>query len=158
MKPNLVIRSIFVVLTVFLLFWNVYFFKKHNKNNNINFLRHKSAELLKSKQQSEILREKQFFEENANFLKMEIKFSTEQYIDKSRESFQPWPNLTEIENGIDCSKFRNHFAKNGSFLPTTWLYSYPGSGNTWLRYLIEGATGFFTRGPDPIVRSHLNKT
>jgi len=26
----------------------------------------------------------------------------------------------------------------------TALASYPGSGNTWLRYLIEGATGFFT--------------
>ena len=26
----------------------------------------------------------------------------------------------------------------------TALASYPGSGNTWLRYLIEGATGIFT--------------
>jgi len=79
------------------------------------------------------------------------KILIEEMIDKSRQSFQPWPNHTVTENGINCSKFRNYFAKNGSFLPTTWLYSYPGSGNTWLRYLIEGATGFFTRGPDPIV-------
>ena len=35
------------------------------------------------------------------------------------------------------------FSKNGS-LPTTGLVSFPGSGNTWIRYLIEGATGIFT--------------
>ena len=148
MKPSSIIKAIFAALTVFLFVWNVYFFKE---NNNVNFFKHKSAKLLKNKLQSDILHEKHFFEENTKILKIERKILIEALIDKSRESFKPWPNLTQIENGIDCSKFRNHFAKNGSFLPTTWLYSYPGSGNTWLRYLIEGATGFFTRGPDPIV-------
>ena len=28
--------------------------------------------------------------------------------------------------------------------PLVALSSYPGSGNTWLRYLIEGITGIFT--------------
>lgn len=60
-------------------------------------------------------------------------------------------SITENWCQLNCSKFRNHFAKAGTFLPTVWLASYPGSGNTWLRYLIEATTGFFTRGPDPIV-------
>ena len=77
-----------------------------------------------------------------------ITFKSEDLIDNTRESFQPWPNSSSNAN---CSKFFNNFAKLGSFLPTVWLASYPGSGNTWLRYLIEGTTGFFTRGPDPIV-------
>ena len=29
-------------------------------------------------------------------------------------------------------------------LPLMALASFPGSGNTWIRYLIEGATGVFT--------------
>jgi hypothetical protein len=77
-----------------------------------------------------------------------ITFKSEDLIDNKRESFQPWPNSS---SNVNCSKFFNHFAQLGSFLPTVWLASYPGSGNTWLRYLIEGTTGFFTRGPDPIV-------
>ena len=32
----------------------------------------------------------------------------------------------------------------GRQLPIVGLASYPSSGNTWLRYLIEGATGYFT--------------
>jgi hypothetical protein len=61
--------------------------------------------------------------------------------------------VTLTPDDANCSRFRNHFGHPGSFLPTVWLASYPGSGNTWLRYLIEGYTGFFTRGPDPIVSS-----
>ena len=82
--------------------------------------------------------------------KMKVNFLSkfENFIDRGRESFEPWQN----SSSLNCTNFRNHFAKPGSFLPTIWLASYPGSGNTWLRYLIEGATGFFTRGPDPIVR------
>ncbi|XP_071533027.1 sialate:O-sulfotransferase 1-like [Panulirus ornatus] len=32
----------------------------------------------------------------------------------------------------------------GKGLQRVWLLSYPGSGNTWIRYLLEGATGVFT--------------
>ena len=35
------------------------------------------------------------------------------------------------------------FGQPGQFLPTT-LSSYPGSGNTWVRYLIEEFTGTYT--------------
>ena len=42
-----------------------------------------------------------------------------------------------------CSQFVTRFAA-GHSLPTRALVSYPGSGNTWLRYLIEAATGVFT--------------
>ena len=38
---------------------------------------------------------------------------------------------------------RRRLAQFGS-LPRTALASFPGSGNTWTRYLIEGATGVFT--------------
>ena len=78
----------------------------------------------------------------------QISLNLEDLKDRGRESFQPWPNSS---SPLNCRKLLNHFAKPGSFLPTVSLASYPGSGNTWLRYLIEGATGFFTRGPDPIV-------
>ena len=43
----------------------------------------------------------------------------------TRESYQPWPE-SEV-----CSKFRNHFAKKGTFNDPTILASFPGSGNTW---------------------------
>ena len=35
------------------------------------------------------------------------------------------------------------FGEPGTF-PLTSLSSYPGSGNTWVRYLIEEFTGFYT--------------
>ena len=75
----------------------------------------------------------------------------ENIVDTSRESFQPWPQTLHSGTEANCSNYKNHFAQKGTFLPTVWLPSYPGSGNTWLRYLIEGTTGFFTRGQDPIV-------
>ncbi|KAF2357066.1 Sulfotransferase domain [Trinorchestia longiramus] len=42
-----------------------------------------------------------------------------------------------------CAALRVRFARRHS-LPRTALASYPGSGNTWLRYLLEGSTGLFT--------------
>lgn len=48
-----------------------------------------------------------------------------------------WPNVS------GCQQFVTKFVKLGS-LPSRALASYPGSGNTWLRYLLEGATGIFT--------------
>ena len=49
----------------------------------------------------------------------------------------PWPEDPE------CSGLVVRFAKNSS-LPLTALASFPGSGNTWLRYLVQGASGIFT--------------
>ena len=42
-----------------------------------------------------------------------------------------------------CSKFSVRFLEPKSGKRCA-LASYPGSGSTWLRYLIEGATGIFT--------------
>jgi len=47
------------------------------------------------------------------------------------------------KNQPQCSHFETRFARKGS-LPTRALVSYPGSGNTWIRYLVEGATGVYT--------------
>jgi hypothetical protein len=41
----------------------------------------------------------------------------------------------------DCNSYSIQFGHN---LPTVGLVSYPSSGNTWLRYMIEGASGYFT--------------
>ena len=48
-----------------------------------------------------------------------------------------WPNIS------GCEQFVTKFAKRGT-LARRALASYPGSGNTWLRFLIEGATGIYT--------------
>lgn len=40
-----------------------------------------------------------------------------------------------------CSQYRTRFALG---LPRTYLVSFPGSGNTWTRYLLEAASGIFT--------------
>ena len=49
----------------------------------------------------------------------------------------PWPT-----DG-DCKKYSVQFGREGE-LPVVGLASYPCSGNTWLRYLIEGITGYYT--------------
>ncbi|KAL7644116.1 UNVERIFIED_CONTAM: hypothetical protein RMT77_004939 [Armadillidium vulgare] len=51
------------------------------------------------------------------------------------KNYKPWP-----DDPI-CSKFITKFGKN---LPLVYLVSFPRSGNTWVRYLLEGATGIFT--------------
>ena len=48
-----------------------------------------------------------------------------------------WPGKGE------CGQYTTRFAVRGS-LATRALVSYPGSGNTWIRYLIEAATGVYT--------------
>ena len=40
-----------------------------------------------------------------------------------------------------CNFYSTQFGQN---LPVVGLVSYPSSGNTWLRYLIEGAIGYYT--------------
>ncbi|XP_023713195.1 WSC domain-containing protein 2-like isoform X1 [Cryptotermes secundus] len=58
-------------------------------------------------------------------------------VDRNRKTFVPWPSSEE------CSRYRIHFARQKS-LPMTALVSFPGSGNTWVRYLLETASGVFT--------------
>ena len=43
----------------------------------------------------------------------------------------------------DCAAHTTRFVLRHS-LPARALVSYPGSGNTWIRYLVEAATGVFT--------------
>ena len=43
----------------------------------------------------------------------------------------------------ECEKFVTRIVKPGTIAPRA-LASYPGSGNTWIRYLIEGASGIYT--------------
>ena len=57
-------------------------------------------------------------------------------------SFQPWRSLNDPE----CSSFVVQFILNAS-QPLMALATYPGSGNTWIRGLIERLTGYFTGSP-----------
>ena len=51
-------------------------------------------------------------------------------------TFRPWLSTTS-----DCAQLRTGFGRN---LSTTGLVSLPSSGNSWLRFLIEGGSGIFT--------------
>eukprot|EP00095_Tigriopus_kingsejongensis_P004283 maker-scaffold2020_size22516-snap-gene-0.5 protein:Tk04283 transcript:maker-scaffold2020_size22516-snap-gene-0.5-mRNA-1 annotation:"wsc domain-containing protein 1" len=58
---------------------------------------------------------------------------------------QIWRNVTHFPWPLDdtCKVFGISFAQPNA-LAAVGLLSYPSSGNTWLRYLIEGSTGYFT--------------
>ncbi|XP_066966404.1 uncharacterized protein [Macrobrachium rosenbergii] len=56
-------------------------------------------------------------------------------VDNSSEGKYTWPDDPL------CSQLTVRFGKNMS---GAWLLSFPRSGNTWTRYLIESASGFFT--------------
>lgn len=58
-------------------------------------------------------------------------------LDKTRKSKHLWPGDGQ------CSQFKVNFAAASSLSPCA-LASYPGSGNTWTRYLLEAASGVFT--------------
>ncbi|CAL4111313.1 unnamed protein product, partial [Meganyctiphanes norvegica] len=58
-------------------------------------------------------------------------------LDPSQKSRILWPADPH------CSDFNVSFGVPGS-LPKIGLVSSPGSGNTWLRYLLEASTGVFT--------------
>jgi len=51
----------------------------------------------------------------------------------------PWPLKSD-----SCKKFSVTFAPSNDKLPIVGLVSYPSSGNTWLRYLIESSSGYFS--------------
>ncbi|XP_037086171.1 WSC domain-containing protein 1-like [Pollicipes pollicipes] len=55
------------------------------------------------------------------------------------------PSRSWFSNDASCARFTTHFARSGS-LPAARLASFFRSGNTWSRYLLEAATGFFTCG------------
>ncbi|XP_045113189.1 uncharacterized protein LOC123505642 isoform X3 [Portunus trituberculatus] len=61
------------------------------------------------------------------------------------EQYRVYYNLTHYPwvKSRGCEKFSTVFKAPGS-LPPRGLASFPSSGNTWVRYLIEGATGIFT--------------
>ncbi|XP_076033724.1 uncharacterized protein LOC143020815 [Oratosquilla oratoria] len=59
-------------------------------------------------------------------------------LDYNRPSYFPWRNA---EDG--CRNFATRSLVSGSG-PRVPLSSFPGGGNTWLRYLVEAATGVFT--------------
>ena len=54
---------------------------------------------------------------------------------------EPVQEATEKDVSGRCTAVK--FGEQGSF-PLTSLSSYPGSGNTWVRYLIEEYTGYYT--------------
>ncbi|KAK3884009.1 hypothetical protein Pcinc_011678 [Petrolisthes cinctipes] len=50
--------------------------------------------------------------------------------------------LWEKDNpGSPCREYLVRFSKG---LPEVQLMSFPGSGNSWTRYLLEASTGIFT--------------
>lgn len=58
-------------------------------------------------------------------------------MDVHRRTYIPWGN------SVECSRFGVHFVEKKS-LPMVALVSFPGSGNTWVRYLMETSSGVFT--------------
>ena len=62
-------------------------------------------------------------------------------------TYLPWINDPE------CCDLTVHFFRNGSH-PLMALASFPGSGNTWIRGLIERLTGYFT-GSVPFIDTAL---
>ena len=51
-------------------------------------------------------------------------------------TYYPW------KSDIQCSHLATRLSRKR--IPMCCLTSFPSSGNTWLRYLLEGATGIFT--------------
>ncbi|KAG7167505.1 WSC domain-containing protein 1-like 5 [Homarus americanus] len=60
------------------------------------------------------------------------------HVNLTGPSWRPWG---DDHPGSPCV---NYETRLGSKLTRVLLMSYPCSGNSWLRYLLEGATGFFT--------------
>jgi len=52
-------------------------------------------------------------------------------------------SVTVWPNDSICQNFKIKFATSGSLAPTA-LVSFPGSGNSWIRYLLESGSGVFT--------------
>lgn len=59
-------------------------------------------------------------------------------LDYSRQPYYPWRTTTD-----ECANYATRFLVPGR-APIVALVSFPGSGNTWLRYLAEALTGVFT--------------
>ncbi|XP_037800320.1 uncharacterized protein LOC119595226 [Penaeus monodon] len=66
-----------------------------------------------------------------------LKNRTKLVLETTRKSKHLWPGDSQ------CSQFKVNFAAVASLSPCA-LASYPGSGNTWTRYLLEAASGVFT--------------
>jgi len=76
-----------------------------------------------------------------------VKFpnNLKRHVDDWSEKEKIWLNITHFPWPMDetCRKYSVTFAKPKSY-PVVGLASYPSSGNTWIRYLIEGITGHYT--------------
>ena len=57
-------------------------------------------------------------------------------------TFQDFKNAISHLELLNCTD--NIQLKPSGTFPLVALASFPGSGNTWVRYLIERATGFYT--------------
>ena len=60
-------------------------------------------------------------------------------LEKQNPYFNNWNTATPLHSVPACPN-----KTFGSRFSPTALMSFPGSGNTWMRHLIETATGFFT--------------
>ena len=64
--------------------------------------------------------------------------------DRARLEWEERGQTTQLwGDDEECQQYRTRFLLQNS-LPARALVSYPGSGNTWTRYLVEAATGIFT--------------
>lgn len=59
--------------------------------------------------------------------------------DMTGPSYRLWKD--DVDPGSQCAKFETRF---GVDIPRVWLASFPCSGNTWTRYLLEASTGIFS--------------
>ncbi|XP_037804673.1 WSC domain-containing protein 1-like [Penaeus monodon] len=77
--------------------------------------------------------------EGAVAAKEELQAFGEREVERESEGrvWRPWG----VSGDRDCARHETRF---GRALPRVLLLSFPCSGNTWLRYLLEGASGLFT--------------
>ncbi|XP_063863253.1 sialate:O-sulfotransferase 1-like isoform X1 [Scylla paramamosain] len=61
------------------------------------------------------------------------------YVDRSDK--RVWKMWANDSRDSPCFNYNTRF---GVGVPQVWLLSFPCSGNTWLRYLLEAASGIFT--------------
>lgn len=66
---------------------------------------------------------------------------TEDYIEESEVEHNATFALWKQTGDQQCSQYRTAFGQN---LPLRGLFSFPSSGSSWTRYLLEAASGVFT--------------
>ncbi|CAL4094605.1 unnamed protein product [Meganyctiphanes norvegica] len=114
--------------------------------------------LCKSKMDSVLYHDKYVIKDCVNESSFQVETKN-----KSHEDLKTSRNLTNIRDlpstgqmtslwpdDPECKRFMVGFS---SGLPLVWLASFPRSGNSWTRYLIEAATGVYTNSAynDPVM-------